>query len=754
MNIKRQIFCSVCWLYLTFGGFSATFTAATHSIIDANALTLPSDVTFGKLANGLAYQQELLVTHSNRQYAAYYNENRHVCVGRRTLPDGNWNRIELTDYTMTSTDSHNVVSIGIAPSDGTIHLAFDHHVDELHYRRSAPGALTPDAWSSELFGPVTNSLVEGSPLIITYPRFETTPDGGLIFCYRDGYPSNGDRLMHRYDPESGTWSTPILFVSRAGTFSDRYGTHTSRSGYLNPIRYGKDGCLHVIWVWRDPSVEGEPGSGDNHDLMYLTSDDNGLTWHTGDGTVVNGGGRVDTPGITAVSIPRGYGLNNSSAMTVDDQGRVHVVVRHCTDESLAAAGSYPGEIAFGPVSARRLHHYWRNVDNTWHHKELPGSSGTRSTALAADGSGNLFFARNVSGTLEILQATAYTQWTDWRIIYTQALSIGTEILVDHTRWTSSTVLSIPYQETPSTWGLPSALRVVDFTKSPDEPATPSMYQHRIGVSADAYVRNDGTQDGTNITLFVKNVTGEGFDRKTFLRFDTAKILSPVFSSVLRMHANTVSGPVTASLYAVADNSWIETGITWNNAPSLGERIGKTLITPGDTWVEWELTRTLSAHTNNLLSLALWVDDPTSENLTFRSREYGDGTFSPELRIESASPYTQWAEGHGIDPFQLDPDGDANNDGTQNLLAFAAGSASPTSAVPGALITLSGTRAEIRRAAEAAAFSPTIEQRDSLTTGRWQAVTGQIDTDYYGTGIDRLSALSTNSAAFFRYAVDP
>jgi hypothetical protein len=723
---------------------AATLTPLTNSVIDSAALTLTDTVTFGKRANGLAYTQELLVTHSNRQYAAYYNENRHVCVARRTLPDGVWAINELVDYTMMSTDSHNVVSIGLAPLDGTIHLAFDHHVDELHYRKTVPGALFSNAWNAALFGPVTNELVAGEPLTITYPRFETTPAGNLIFCYRKGYPTHGDRMMHRYDATAGTWDSPIEFVSSEGTHTDTYGTNTSRSGYLNPIRYGKDGRLHATWVWRAPSVADEPGSNDNHDLMYLYSDDNGQTWHTGDGTPVSDGGRVDTPGITAVSIPRGYGMNNSSAMTVDGQGHVHVVCRHCTDESLAAAGSYPGEVAFGVTAARRLHHYWRDTNNTWHHNELPGNTGSRSAALVADRYGNLLFARQISDTLEILRARSEAQWTNWQVIHTQSIDNSTETLTDTLRWKQDSVFSVTYQETPSAWGKPSALHVVEFNYTED--TLPDMYQHQVEVSADAYVRNNGTQDGTGTSLFVKNITNDEFDRITYLRFDTRKISAPVFSATLRLHANTVSGPVTASLFEVDDNSWTETDITWANAPALGNKISGALITTNSTWVEWDLTQFLITHTNRIISLALWVEDPTNENLTLRSREYGDGSYSPELTIQSASPYAHWA---GDNP----PGDDANNDGIPNLLAFAAGAASPTNALTEELITIDGTRTGIRRAAVAEAYAR-IEQRNSLTTGIWETVTGTIDTNHYAPGIDRFSVLSTNPAAFFRYAVDP
>ena len=76
----------------------------------------------------------------------YYDAERFVCLARRKPPDGNWKILRFIDYVFKSNDAHNTISIGICPKDGTIHLAFDHHGHELHYRVSRKGAvLNPEA---------------------------------------------------------------------------------------------------------------------------------------------------------------------------------------------------------------------------------------------------------------------------------------------------------------------------------------------------------------------------------------------------------------------------------------------------------------------------------------------------------------------------------------------------------------------------------------------------------------------------------
>jgi BNR repeat-containing family member len=69
--------------------------------------------------------------------------------------------IRFNDYNFKSNDAHNIISIGICPQDGTIHLAFDHHGHSLHYRVSQKGVATdPEKvkWNAVLFSPINSEL--------------------------------------------------------------------------------------------------------------------------------------------------------------------------------------------------------------------------------------------------------------------------------------------------------------------------------------------------------------------------------------------------------------------------------------------------------------------------------------------------------------------------------------------------------------------------------------------------------------------
>jgi len=449
-------------------GFQVTKIGDT--VIDFEALTI--DGQYGQSINGQAYQQDILASHLGFQYVAYYDANRHVCLGKRKLPDGDWEILKLTDYTFATDNAHNTISMGLCPGDGTLHLAFDHHNDSLHYRVSRRDVVSSPEdvkWDSSLFGPVVSELGQERPVGLTYPRFHQTPEGALQIHYRHGGFGNGDRMFIDYDPVDALWKNARLVDSREGRYEDEIGVSDNRSSYPNDYNYGPQGKLHATWVWR------ENGEAANHDLMYAYSEDNGKTWKNNDGEQITGPPRVDTPGITVVNIGRTMGLMNTNGQVIDSQGRVHVVAWHSTEETLSNAGSRPGESIWGPPEARRYFHYWRDTDGTWQHFEIPWIAGNRPK-LFVDREDNLYMIFGIpqkpgpmdhdifftEGNLVFAGATADSRWMDWRIIHTEEGPFLNEMLYDRYRWEKEGILSVIVQESPANAGEPTHLHVVDI----------------------------------------------------------------------------------------------------------------------------------------------------------------------------------------------------------------------------------------------------------------------------------------------------
>jgi hypothetical protein len=458
MNIKNLIFLTALVISTGDAVMAVPSVKKTgDTVVDSKALNLGEQkygkARFSKKINGCSFQQDALVTHKDYQYLGYYDSNRQVCIARRKLPLGKWEVIRFDDYTFKNNDAHNTISLGICPANGTIHIAFDHHIQPLHYRVSEIGAATNPVktqWQTGLFGPILSNLEKGKKIKVTYPRFWQTPDGALQFCYRRRGSGNGDRMLVDYDPNTGSWLNTRQIDSSKGS----YGKSRSRCSYPNGYTYGPKGVLHATWVWRE-------GAGSaNHDLMYVYSEDNGHIWLNNNGEKLTGPAAVSSPGITVMTIDEAYGLMNTHGQAVDSKGRIHAILRHCDDESLKAAASKPGAVRFGPPAAQRYYHYYRKTDGTWETRVLPGVAGDRPKVFI-DEADNAYLIFQKAGDLVIMGAKASTSWKDWDVMHTEKGPFINEMLGDYYRWKKSGILSVMVLESPKNYE-PTPLRIIDF----------------------------------------------------------------------------------------------------------------------------------------------------------------------------------------------------------------------------------------------------------------------------------------------------
>ncbi|KAH7160527.1 hypothetical protein B0J13DRAFT_592746 [Dactylonectria estremocensis] len=306
------------------------------------------------ILNGNTFQQDAIVSFAGWQYAVFYspkpNDPGHkvlfIHLARRRLPGGDWEHIVFEDYKQTVDDGHNTVQMGICPGDGTIHLSYDHHCDNLKYKHSVKGlARKPEvfSWAADLFSATVDQL-PGLPNAdyhfeaLTYPRFGNLGED-MFFSARNGQAGLGDDL---------------LYVYRAATGSYEYVGKHLKGVKNNPYVHGMDyrsGKLHVTWVyrgfvyyegWDDPpgtthsQHAGPNGAENNYNICYAYSDDGGYTWKNGKEETIahlREGESVapDSPGIMAFDIPKRSGLMNQESQAVDHDGGVHVLNRRLVD---------------------------------------------------------------------------------------------------------------------------------------------------------------------------------------------------------------------------------------------------------------------------------------------------------------------------------------------------------------------------------------------------------------------------------------
>jgi hypothetical protein len=430
------------------GGFTQAVGPAVtkdgEALVTSDGLTI---VSYGGYLNGESFQEDGIVSYGGYQYAAFWNTAHHVVVARRTLPAGAWSSIELTDYTNTAGDAHNTISLGVSPGDGTLHLAFDHHGDDLHYRRSAIGLLsTPAAatWTASSFGAVTSALVGSTKVSeVTYPRFVTEPGGNqMLFDTRIGSSGSGDEYLWEYDAASHAWKS-------LGKYLD--GISSSVNAYLHGLMYSPGGTrLHAAWCWRET-----PDAQTNHDLFYAYSDDNGRNWKDDGGNVVAVTGSrfvtKDTVSARVWEIKQNRGLINQEHMIVDASGVVHVLLSHMPDSEADDSDFTRSR------TKSQFFHYFRASDGSWHRVPigLPVIENFRGK-LAVSSTQNVYA---ILPDLRIAAASAAKNYQDWTLLdRTDSGRFFSDPLIDTARLLSEDKLTIYYPQKSS-----SNIYVLDYS---------------------------------------------------------------------------------------------------------------------------------------------------------------------------------------------------------------------------------------------------------------------------------------------------
>jgi hypothetical protein len=190
---------------------------------------------------------------------------------------------------------------------------------------------------------------------------------------------------------------------------------------------------------------------------------------------------------------------------------------------------------------------------------------------------------------------------------------------------TATMTSTP-TNTPAPTNTPTMTLTPTQTLTPT-PTTAGGSPLVFVAQADAHVRQakPTSNFGTAITVSIDgdaNAIYEGY-----FQFTVTGVTGPVQSAVLRVFASdsTVDGPAVTAV----DNTWTETGITWNTKPApITGVIANVGSTTGGTWVEYDVTLVVIG--DGVYSFALSPEN--ADGVTLSSRE---GTQPPQLVVTTA-----------------------------------------------------------------------------------------------------------------------
>lgn len=290
MRIKSQH--NKIWI-LYFLLQSCTITLSAQQIKNVKTIFVDS-AWAGNSVNTVVFRKNSLTTYKNTQYISFYNHEGFVVLGKRTLGKTKWT-LQTTGFKGKIADAHNSISI-ITDGDGYLHLAWNHHANALHYRKSiAPGSLQ---MTDEM------AMTGIAETAVTYPEFYTLPNGNLLFFYRDGKSGKGNLVINRYDIKTKMWEQ---------LHKNLIDGEGKRNAYWQAFVDVK-GIVHLSWVWRETADVAT-----NHDLCYAQSTDGGSTWQNSDGE------KYALPINAATAeyvchIPQKSELINQTSMCADDDG--------------------------------------------------------------------------------------------------------------------------------------------------------------------------------------------------------------------------------------------------------------------------------------------------------------------------------------------------------------------------------------------------------------------------------------------------
>ncbi len=292
-------------------------TAVTQAgNLEISYTTLSTNAYGATDINSVGILRDNLVTSAGYQYAAFYNDNGNIVLGRRSTNAAQWSLV-TTGYQISSallSDDHNVVEIGI-DSSGYLQMSWGMHNNPLNYVISTNSVTGTNWGASSLAFTTSGTPVDASTGVdtnnneVTYPEFYTTPQGHLLFSYRNGGvgggSGNGNNYFDIYNPSSKSWTQDFTINGEA----------TSVNGYANRLAYTSTGTLMMSWTWR-----ATPNWQTNSNIMFAQSTDNGATWTTQSGVseISPQGGITQATGQIVEAIPQGSSMINQSTMAVDN----------------------------------------------------------------------------------------------------------------------------------------------------------------------------------------------------------------------------------------------------------------------------------------------------------------------------------------------------------------------------------------------------------------------------------------------------
>ncbi|MAT99987.1 MAG: hypothetical protein CL608_22835 [Anaerolineaceae bacterium] len=192
--------------------------------------------------------------------------------------------------------------------------------------------------------------------------------------------------------------------------------------------------------------------------------------------------------------------------------------------------------------------------------------------------------------------------------------------------TPTATSTTPPTETPTVGPSPTATNTAVPTATATNSPTPEPSSSYTFI-AEADTTLLSNRPTSNFGFSSQLSTDASPEMWSLLRFNVADLPGSVTSATLRVFTSSDS-TTGINAAAVADNSWVETAVTYNTAPTIGNMLNSSGSISAGSWVEIDVTSHISG--SGLVSLALTSTD--NNRISLNSRETAN---PPELVVNVA-----------------------------------------------------------------------------------------------------------------------
>ncbi|WP_374017963.1 DNRLRE domain-containing protein [Paenibacillus thiaminolyticus] len=163
---------------------------------------------------------------------------------------------------------------------------------------------------------------------------------------------------------------------------------------------------------------------------------------------------------------------------------------------------------------------------------------------------------------------------------------------------------------------------------------PPIQDEQFAPIADAFVW-DGANANTNFgssTYLVARNGGSGFKRQTFFKFDLAGYAGEVNAAKLWVYGS-MDQPGGVTAFAIADDSWTETEVTWNRKPALGQKLDAASFDTAAGWKAFDVTSFVQSELSGDGIVSIGIDTVDNRYASMNSREAAE--HRPYLQVLSS-----------------------------------------------------------------------------------------------------------------------